>query len=106
MNLIKSTRRNLYVFIKIHLFLCFSNRTNNELLLNYIIFLSDMPEWPSFQPVDFYGFISGIANMTCQANAEPPADFEWTDQNGKDIADGIIMTESHISTLMVITYSP
>ena len=65
-----------------------------------------MPEWPSFQPVDFYGFISGIANMTCQANAEPPADFEWTDQNGKDIADGIIMTESHISTLMVITYSP
>ena len=62
-----------------------------------------MPEWPSFQSVDFYGFISGIANMTCQANAEPPADFEWTDQNGKDIADGIIMTESHISTLMVIT---
>ena len=61
-----------------------------------------MPEWPSYQPKNFFGFISGIANLTCQANAEPPADFDWTDHLGNDITNGIIMTEGHMSTLMVI----
>ena len=33
------------------------------------------PEWPPGQSGTFYGFISGEANLTCQAKAEPPASF-------------------------------
>ena len=43
--------------------------------------LPDPPEWPSSmarqQRDHFYGFISGIANLTCEAIAEPPAEFTW-----------------------------
>ena len=35
------------------------------------------------------------------ALAEPPADFEWQDENGKALQEGIVMTEGHKSTLMV-----
>ena len=26
---------------------------------------------------EFYGFISGTANLTCEVEAEPPAEFTW-----------------------------
>ena len=50
------------------------------MLISELLF-TDPPEWPSEigrKPRDeFYGFISGIANLTCEAIAEPPATFTW-----------------------------
>ena len=42
--------------------------------------LIDKPEWSS--TIDggrdqFFGFISGVANLTCEVIAEPPAEFTW-----------------------------
>ena len=42
--------------------------------------LTDKPEWSSTSQgrrSDFYGFISGTANLTCEVIAEPPPDFSW-----------------------------
>ena len=42
--------------------------------------LTDKPEWSSTiegKRSDFYGFISGMANLTCEVIAEPPPDFSW-----------------------------
>ena len=44
------------------------------------MFLTDKPEWSSTiegRRSDFYGFISGMANLTCEVIAEPPPDFSW-----------------------------
>ena len=51
-------------------------------LYNYffLCFFVDKPEWASTREgktSEFYGFISGTANLTCVAVAEPPADFSW-----------------------------
>ena len=43
--------------------------------------------------------------MTCGARAEPPATFTWYDKIGKPIQKGAILTENHISTLVVRIYS-
>ena len=42
--------------------------------------LIDKPEWSSTlegKRNEFYGFISGTANLTCEVIAEPPAEFTW-----------------------------
>ena len=42
--------------------------------------LADKPEWSSTiegRRSDFYGFISGTANVTCEVIAEPLPDFTW-----------------------------
>ena len=38
-----------------------------------VVIFSDEPEWPPEQRGEFFGFISGKTNLTCEANAEPPA---------------------------------
>ena len=42
---------------------------------------TDPPEWPSEigrkSRDEFYGFISGVANLTCEAIDEPQATFTW-----------------------------
>ena len=41
---------------------------------------TDKPEWSSTierKRDKFYGFISGIANLTCEVIAEPSAEFTW-----------------------------
>ena len=47
---------------------------------------------------EFYGFISGTANLTCEVNAEPPAEFTWyrvksESQNGQRHTISPITTE-------------
>ena len=42
--------------------------------------MTDKPEWSSTiegRRTDFYGFISGTANLTCDVIAEPPPNFSW-----------------------------
>ena len=52
-----------------------------DLLRFYLLFSNaDKPEWSSTMERnrnEFYGFISGTANLTCEVNAEPPAEFTW-----------------------------
>ena len=46
----------------------------------YLFSFIDKPEWASTSEgkrSEFYGFISGTANLTCTVNAEPNADFSW-----------------------------
>ena len=62
---------------------------------------SDKPELPPSQRGEFYGFISGVTNITCEARAEPPAQFKWLDKNNEDVKEGTIVNEEHKSTLMV-----
>ncbi len=42
-------------------------------LFDTLFSLTDEPEWPAEQRGEFFGFISGKTNLTCEANAEPPA---------------------------------
>ncbi len=42
-------------------------------LFDVLFSLTDEPEWPAEQRGEFFGFISGKTNLTCEANAEPPA---------------------------------
>ncbi len=60
----------------------------------------DPPFWPGEQRSRFYGFISGETNLTCEAVAEPPADFEWRDADGEAITDRVVR-EGHKSILTV-----
>ena len=73
--------------------------------LSLLYFLPDEPIWTAQQRSIFYGFISGTSNLTCGARAEPPATFTWYDKIGKPIQKGAILTENHISTLVVRIYS-
>ncbi len=43
------------------------------ILVTVFLSLTDEPEWPAEQRGEFFGFISGKTNLTCEANAEPPA---------------------------------
>ena len=61
----------------------------------------DEPEWPAVQRGEFYGFISGTTNLTCEANAEPPAHFTWLDKNNNEIIFGQVYNQDHKSTLSV-----
>ena len=72
------------------------------LCFTYICYVPDEPIWMPMQRSIFYGFISGTSNLTCGARAEPPATFTWyDDKSGKPIQKGAILTENHISTLVV-----
>ena len=66
-----------------------------------MVYFPDKPIWKARQRSKFYGFISGTSNLTCEAEAEPPASFAWFDQRGKPIREGAILTENQISTLVV-----
>ena len=66
-----------------------------------MVYFPDKPIWKARQRSKFYGFISGTSNLTCEAEAEPPASFAWFDKRGKPIREGAILTENQISTLVV-----
>ena len=68
-----------------------------------MVYFPDKPIWKARQRSIFYGFISGTSNLTCEAEAEPPASFAWFDKRGKPIREGAILTENQISTLVVGT---
>ena len=63
--------------------------------------IADEPEWPAVQRGEFYGFISGTTNLTCEANAEPPAQFTWLDKSNNEIIFGQVYNQDHKSTLSV-----
>lgn len=49
----------------------------------------------------FYGFISGEANLTCEVIAEPEAEFQWLDKNNKNISKEKTSQDGNKSILTV-----
>ena len=90
---------------------CCSTYTYNYVICTYVLFhlqiirsfhLTDEPKWRPGLKNQFYGFISGTSNLTCEAIAEPPATFIWYDKEGQPIREGMILTEDSKSTLVVM----
>ena len=47
---------------------------------------SESPEWLDDQMGgQFYGYVTGTANLTCQAEAQPPPTFRWLDAENKPV---------------------
>lgn len=49
----------------------------------------------------FYGYVTGTANLTCQAEAEPPPTFHWLDAENQPISAGKVVSEQYKSVLML-----
>jgi len=62
----------------------------------------DKPEWQTHQRGEFFGFVSGVTNLTCMALAEPPAEFTWLDKHKNMIQSHRIVNQDVKSTLIVM----
>uniref|UniRef100_A0A182QG23 Neural cell adhesion molecule 1 n=1 Tax=Anopheles farauti TaxID=69004 RepID=A0A182QG23_9DIPT len=52
---------------------------------------------------DAYGYVGGVVNLTCEATAEPPANFTWSANNKKLTPKShIIYTGRHVSMLQIM----
>jgi len=49
----------------------------------------------------FYGYVTGTANLTCQAEAEPPPTFRWLDAENQPVTDGQVVNDQYKSVLML-----
>ena len=58
---------------------------------------AESPEWLDSQEVQgqFYGFVTGVANLTCQAEAEPPPTFRWLDAENNPVSAGSVVSEEY-----------
>jgi len=65
--------------------------------------IEQKPSWITSASQDqFYGYVTGKANMTCEAFAEPPANFTWTENHlTGHVMDGAVFTKDHKSTLQI-----
>ena len=56
----------------------------------------ESPEWLDDQVGgQFYGYVTGTANLTCQAEAEPPPTFRWLDAENQPVSSGKIVSEDY-----------
>ena len=62
---------------------------------------ADKPQWPPEQQGKFYGFITGVTNLTCEAAAEPAAEFTWMDKYNEVVDAGRVINEARRSVLEV-----
>ena len=71
--------------------------------MSFLLPFPDEPIWRRGQRSVFFGFISGVSNLTCEAVAEPPATFGWFDKDGQPVNKGgaYVLTEDYVSTLRV-----
>jgi len=64
--------------------------------------IEQSPEWLDDQVGgQFYGYVTGTANLTCQAEAEPPPTFQWLDAENQPVSSGKIVNEDYKSVLML-----
>lgn len=64
--------------------------------------IEQSPEWLDDQVGgQFYGYVTGIANLSCEAEAEPPPSFRWLDAENKPVVAGSIINEEYKSVLML-----
>ena len=43
----------------------------------------------------FYGYVTGTANLSCEAEAEPPPQFRWLDAENRAVEAGTIISEAN-----------
>ncbi|XP_053677613.1 neural cell adhesion molecule 2-like [Anopheles nili] len=61
-----------------------------------------LPPWKTTVS-DAYGYVSGVVNLTCEATAEPPANFSWSANNKKLTPKShIIYNGRHVSMLQIM----
>uniref|UniRef100_A0A1S4H1B3 Neural cell adhesion molecule 1 n=1 Tax=Anopheles gambiae TaxID=7165 RepID=A0A1S4H1B3_ANOGA len=61
-----------------------------------------MPPWKK-SISDAYGYVGGMVNLTCEATAEPPANFSWSANNKKLTPKShIIYNGRHVSMLQIM----
>ncbi|XP_058126256.1 neural cell adhesion molecule 2-like [Anopheles ziemanni] len=61
-----------------------------------------LPPWKSTVS-DAYAYVGGMVNLTCEATAEPPANFSWSANNKKLTPKShIIHTGRHVSMLQIL----
>ncbi|XP_035908761.1 neural cell adhesion molecule 2-like isoform X2 [Anopheles stephensi] len=63
------------------------------------------PYLPAWKPsvTDAYGYVGGVVNLTCEATAEPPANFSWSANNKKLTPKShIIYNGRHVSMLQIM----
>lgn len=64
--------------------------------------IEQSPEWLDDKVLgQFYGFVTGVANLTCQAEAEPPPTFRWLDAENNPVQTGTIVNDQYKSVLMI-----
>jgi len=63
--------------------------------------IEQKPEWRD-DSGQFYGYVTGTANLTCQAEAEPPAEFTWLDAENNPVSEGTVINTHNMSTLSII----
>ncbi|XP_014285458.1 limbic system-associated membrane protein [Halyomorpha halys] len=67
-----------------------------DLIINVSVYYK--PTWKHWQ--DWFGYMGGTANLTCEVEAEPPAEFAWT-HNNQSIEAARIITEPNRSVLQI-----
>ena len=66
------------------------------LALTKVYTVTESPEWLDDQVGgQFYGYVTGIANLSCEAEAEPPPSFRWLDAENKPVVAGSIINEEY-----------
>ena len=62
----------------------------HQFLYSGLIFISfdlDPPEFKAANPSTSYSFLGGEVILTCQADSEPPADYDWGYYQGGNFVD-------------------
>lgn len=49
----------------------------------------------------FYGYVTGTANLSCEAEAEPAPQFRWLDAENRAVEAGTIINDAYKSVLML-----
>ena len=64
---------------------------------SHCIFLtSESPSWLDDQVGgQFYGYVTGTANLSCEAEAEPAPQFRWLDAENKAVEAGTIINDAY-----------
>jgi len=71
---------------------------------DYVIELKieQSPEWLDDQVGgQFYGYVTGTANLSCEAEAEPAPSFRWLDAENNPVTTGTVINDEYKSVLML-----
>ena len=58
--------------------------------------ISESPAWLDDQVGgQFYGYVTGTANLSCEAEAEPAPQFRWLDAENRAVEAGTIINDAY-----------
>ena len=53
----------------------------------------------------FYGYVTGTANLSCEAEAEPPPSFRWLDAENNPVQAGTVVNMQYKVQYSTVPYS-